>query len=72
MAPKELFQRNPEQVKAGLAILKHDSFDLLMTFAKAEFACRNPTNEQMVGANEFARTLCAMCDTGSCLGSESI
>jgi len=62
MAPKELFQRSKDNVKQGLAIVKHDMFDMLITFAKSEFATRNPTNEQMVGANEFIRTLYSMVD----------
>lgn len=56
-APKELFLRNKELVKEALAILKSDAFAQILVFAKAEFASRNPTNEQMTGGNVFESTL---------------
>lgn len=64
MAPKQLFLRNQDLVKASLAITKSDTFELLLTYAKAEFASRNPNNEQMTGANEFVRTLINMTESG--------
>lgn len=64
MAPKTQFLRQRDLVKASLAILKSDAFEQLMVYAKAEFASRNPNNEQMTGANEFERTLLNMVNSG--------
>lgn len=64
MAPKDQFLRQTELVKASLAILKSDSFEQLMVYAKAEFASHNPTNEQMTGANTFERVLLDMVNRG--------
>ena len=62
--PKRPIPAPDRLVKASLAILKSDSFEQLMVYAKAEFASHNPTNEQMTGANTFERVLLDMVNRG--------
>lgn len=62
-AAKTLFLRDPNLVKAALAITKGDDFAKILVFARAEFSSNNPTYEQIVGANRFINTLMNLPDS---------
>jgi len=51
--PKEQFLRNKDISDAALKMVTSPVFEQLMTFAKAEFAYKNPTAEQGRGAFMF-------------------
>lgn len=54
---KDLYLRDRKEANRALAITKGEVFDRLVTFSLAEFASRNPSQEEMKGANAFANIL---------------
>lgn len=61
-SPKQFYQRNRTEVEKALAVLKSDTLENAVHFAKAEFFSRNPSSEEIRGANSVLYILATLAD----------
>lgn len=51
--PKNLFLASKDKCRLHLALVKSDAFEEAVIYAMADYACDNPSAEQLTGVNRF-------------------